>query len=74
MTDTYANPIYYHLFRLTDSARDFVEHARLAIEGTGSSLAEQEEIFRKEADRFWRRALLGEQQDASEKPGWPADE
>lgn len=63
MTDVDAKPIYHQLFRLTDCARDFIEAARLAVSGTSSSLEKQESLFIKNADEFWRMALLGERLD-----------
>lgn len=60
MTDIELRPIYNHLFRLTDCARDFVEHARLAASGDNLSLEDTEKIYHAEADVFWRMALLGE--------------
>ena len=59
MTDVDQRPMYNQLFRLTDCARDFVEHARLAVTGDNSSLAEFEEIYEGHAEAFWRKALLG---------------
>lgn len=63
LRDPGANPRYNHLFRLADAARDFVEHARLAVTGTNSSLRMHEEVFQQEAARFWRKALLGSDEE-----------
>ena len=64
MKDSDANPIYNQLFRLTDCARDFVQDARLAIEGKANDLKEQERILAADARRFWRMALLGERDES----------
>ena len=63
MNEADANPLYHHLFYLTDCARDFVEHARLAIEGKDEDLRKHEAIFVDDARRFWRMALLGERDE-----------
>jgi hypothetical protein len=63
MNDSDANPIYNHLYKLTDSARDFVQDAQLAIKGKGDDLVRHEKIFEEDATRFWRMALLGERGD-----------
>ncbi|UVK53414.1 hypothetical protein DBIPINDM_006906 [Mesorhizobium sp. AR02] len=70
MTDIDARLIYNQLFRLTDCARDFVEAARLAVSGDNSSLGEQEELFKNEARRFWRMALLADRGDDETLPEW----
>lgn len=63
MKELDAKPMYNHLFRLTDSAKAFVEDARLAVSGDNSSLDDQERIFLNSANEFWRMALLGERYD-----------
>lgn len=68
MTDRDAKPIYNQLFRLTDCARDFVEDASLAISGENSLLKDHEELFKEEAMKFWRIALLGEKDDDDSLP------
>lgn len=60
ITDSTANPIFHHLYRLTDSARDTVKEIRLAVEGRADDLEAHERIFTENAESFWRRALLGE--------------
>lgn len=70
MNDSDANPIYHHLYRLTDCARDFVQDARLALEGKGDDLQEHERIFTDDARRFWRMALLGERDESEALPEW----
>lgn len=60
ITTSTANPIYHHLYRLTDSARDTVKEIRLAVEGRADDLEAHERIFTENAEDFWRRALLGE--------------
>ncbi len=58
-----ARPMYNNLFRLTDSARDFVQDARLAVTGDNLSLEDLERIYLNNAAEFWRMALLGERHD-----------
>jgi hypothetical protein len=64
MNDSEANPIYNHLYRLTECARDFVQDARLAVEGRDDDLKKHERIFADDARRFWRMALLGERDES----------
>ena len=50
-------PSYGELFILMDVARDVVQHARLAIEGTHVDLREDEEHIVEICRAFWQRAL-----------------
>ncbi|MBX5272621.1 hypothetical protein HJB99_28835 [Rhizobium sp. NLR17b] len=59
LTDVEADPRYNQLFKLTDSAREFVEAARLAIDLANSSFDLSEKLFEKDATTFWEAALLG---------------
>lgn len=68
LTDSEANPRYHHLFRLVDSAPDFIEDARLAVTGINSSLPDTEEVASSEARKFWEKALLG---TPSAERNWP---
>lgn len=63
MKDKKIELIYNHLYRLTDCARDILEHASVAIAGHNLSLVKFEEHYREEADEFWNKALLGKEFD-----------
>ncbi|MCM5559306.1 hypothetical protein [Pleomorphomonas sp. JP5] len=57
MKEQQRRPIYLQLFRLNDCARNFIHFAQLAVTGNNSDLKDYEEMFRKDAEHFWRRAL-----------------
>lgn len=63
MSDKKIKLIYNHLYRLTNCARDVLEHASVAITGGNLSLADFAEHYREEADEFWSMALLGKEFD-----------
>lgn len=67
MTGEDIKPIYNHLFRLTDCARDFVEDAKLAVSGDNLSLKDRERFFTDCAQEFWRMALLGEREEVPQQ-------
>lgn len=67
MRNSDANPIYHHLYKLTDSARDFVQDAQLAVKGKGDDLGQHEKIFERDATTFWKMALLGHSGDVQEE-------
>ncbi|NKL87327.1 hypothetical protein [Rhizobium leguminosarum] len=73
MKEVDTRPIYNHLFRLTDCSCDFVEDARLAVSGEASSLKERERILAKQAEQFWRMALLGERDEDDALPDWAVE-
>jgi uncharacterized protein YdiU (UPF0061 family) len=50
-------PTYNDLFALMDVARDVMEHARLAIDGTNEDLKQAERIILTEGEGFWEHAL-----------------
>lgn len=62
-------PHYRQLFRLADTAREVVEAALLAIEGSNADFLAVEEIRREDATRFWEHAL----RPVDEKDGSGAD-
>ena len=52
-----ALPTYNDLFALMDVARDVMEHAKLAIDGSNEDLLGAESIIRNEGEEFWDKAL-----------------
>jgi len=52
-----ARPLYKDLFLLADLAAEISEAASHAIHGIGETMHDEEEVYRKDADRFWKYAF-----------------